>query len=261
MANWTDIRSVFTHNFTFKSLVNPQVILQRNGSQLRYTDADEITHVYKLRSFPTLATEGIEVVFDIEQYTKSGKQIPLAKGPEITEYVYTEPESMIDNFAGYSPPQGVGAFGLQQAINGLTRRLAVFEGHPQLQTGHRIFDFLGSAVQPVTFELINIIHETQVEDVENPGTYIPQGDGSFTIDAIDGTAPFEYFIADGAWLMANPPGATGYDTSAETYTSFTDPVTITDMSAGTYLIFVKDSTGEAHQKQLVVSLEQIEPVI
>lgn len=258
MANWTDIRNVFTHSFTFRGLTNPQVILQRNGSQVRYTDDDDITHVYKLRSFPTLATEGIEVVFDIEQYTKSGKQIPLAKGPGVTEYVYTEPESLIDNFAGYTPPQGVGAFGLQQAINGLTRRLAVFEGHPELQTGHRIFDFLGNAVQPVTFDLVSITEETQVEDIENPGTYLPQGDGSFVIDAIDGTAPFEYFIADGAWLMSNPPGATGYDTSGETFTTFTDPVTISDMSAGTYLVFVKDSTGEHHQKQLNIPLQNIE---
>lgn len=239
MINWTDIRAEARHNFTFKGLTDVHVVLKRNGSFLSFVDSDQIRHVYTLRGYPTLATIGIEVVFDISQFTLSGKEIPLQKGLGITEYVYTEPEELVDLFAGYSPPQGVGAFGLQQAINGLARRLEVFEGHPILQTGHMIYTFTGEAVQPVTFDVLNVQQESQTDNGD--GSYTANADGSFEIQPVDGTGPFEYHLGDDNWQPIP-----------------VDEIVFTDLQAGPYTVAVRDSLGIWHSKTVEVPLEQIE---
>lgn len=240
MITWSEIRNETRHDFNFKDLTDVHIVLKRNGSYLSFIDSDHIRHVYKLRGFPTLASSGIEVVFDIKQFTLSGKEIPLMKGAGITEYVYTEPEQLVDLFAGYTPPQGVGAFGLQQAVNGLTRRLEVFEGHPQLQTGHMIYTFEGVAVQPVTFNVLNISQETQTDNGD--GTYTPNADGSFEIQPVDGTGPFEYNLGDDNWQALPVDGI------------------FNELPAGSYTIAVRDSLGIYHTKTVEVPLQQIELV-
>ena len=249
MIDWAQIRAESRHDFTFKNLTGCHVILKRWGSYLSFTDENYTTYRYILRGFPTFLPEpeGIEVVFDIKRFNLSGEEIPLMPGEGITYYHYQEPEAMVDLFAGFNPPQGLASFGLQQAINGLTRRLETFEGHPQFQTGHRIYNFVGNALQPVTFTITDIVQTTNGED-----------NGSFVLDVLDGIGPFEYVLVTQQEANQNLSPTGGYGIDTYQFVAITDPVTVEDLAAGQYVVFVKDSTGEFHFKSIVIESESTE---
>lgn len=271
MIDWTQIRPGLRLDFDFLDLTDCHLMLQRWGSTLSFTLPNGVTKVYKLKKYPDLAQVGIDVVFTIQEFYPDGGLIPLKQGEGVTFYTYKEPESTVDLFAGYSPPQGVAPFGIQQAFNGLTRRLTIFEGHPVLQTGHRLFDFEGNFVQPVTFEVSNVQQETitytegavpepepeNLVQVTDDGYYTSNEDGSFEVTTIDGDGTFSYALVTQEEANNNRIATGGFDISPYTFSSLTSPQTVSDVAAGSYILFVQDGTGEYHFKPVNVPQEAV----
>lgn len=230
---WQNLIDGLRHDFNFRDLTEVHANIQRNNTYLSFREADGTRVVYRLIGYPQLPAVGIDVHFSVEMYRPNGEQIGLRK--DLARYNFQEPDQFVPLFAMHVPTQGGMAFGLQQAINGLTRRLTQFEGHPQLQTGHMLYTMDGDAVQPVTFDLA--VTEETGQDVS--GEWTGQGDGTVTLTEIDGTGPFEFSLDGGQTYQA-----TGL---------------FENLAAGDYTVAVRDSLGIWHSKKVTVNIQEAPP--
>lgn len=220
---WQQLLDGVQHDFSFRDMTDVQANVQRNNTFLSFTMADGMRSVYRLKGFPQLPVQGIEVVFSVEKYQPDGQLLDMRK--DLREYVYEEPEDMVEFFATYPAPHGSMVFGYQQALNGLTQRLPQFEGHPKYQGGHRLYNLNGTPVQPVTFD-VSVINESS-ENV---------GDGAIELTEMDGVSPFEYSFDAG-----------------QTYTAGN---TLQNVAAGDYTVAVRDSLGVLHAQTIIVSANE-----
>lgn len=226
---WQNLLDGVRHDFNFRNLTEVHANIQRNNTYLSFREADGTRVLYRLIGYPQLPAVGIDVHFNREMYRPNGEQIGLRK--DLARYNFQEPEEFVPLFAMHVPTQGGMAFGLQQAINGITRRLPQFEGHPTWQTGHMLYTMDGDPVQPVTFD-VAVTDETQTDD--GSGNLTPNQDGSITLTEIDGNGPFEFSIDGGQTYQ--PTGL------------------FEDLPAGDYTAAVRDSLGIWHSKKVTLGL-------
>ncbi len=231
MITWENIVAGMRHDFNFRDLTEVHANIQRNNTYLCFKEPDGTRFVYRLIGYPELPVVGINVSFAVEMYRPNGELIGLRN--DLRGYSFEEPEEFVPLFAMYPAPYGGLVFGLQQAINGLTRQLPQFEGHETLQTGHMLYSMDAEGVQPVTFNVAQT-DETVTDDGE--GNYTPNGDGSISLTAIDGSGPFEFSINGG-----------------ETY----QPTGVfKNLSAGEYTVASRDALGIWHAKKVTLNVPE-----
>lgn len=214
--------------FQFRNLTNIIVETEFPNCYISFVDEDGLINEYRIKGFPNLLQTHIEVTYNKILKRPNGEIIKTE-----TNLVYREYE-----WQGFAYVTNLGIsflkFGYTQAINGLTRRLAIFEGDMEKQGGYQVYGLDGLIIQPVVMDIINVAEETVLEDPANPGTYLGQEDGSLEVSVVNGVAPFRYKIGEGAWQ---------------------DSSVFSGLAAGTYTVTCEDSLGTQRFTEVIVPQE------
>ena len=213
----TDLEQGIDYPLVIPGLTDVVAHIQDDNTWLKFTDVDG-KHHYQLKGYAQKNVGNIEATFNWRIHRHSNGEV-LTKGAfTFQEYDYWP-------FALANPPQGIVAFGYQQAINGLLRRLPALGGNEQ-QFGPSLFTFIGTTITLLHFE-VNVLPESVLVD-ENGDNPSPQGDGEISITVTHGDAPYEYQIT-------RP--------NAEEPDAWQDEDTFGNLSAGEYFVRVRDKAG------------------
>lgn len=208
---------------------------------IRYVDDDGLIIEYRLIGWPQLEKDAILVNYVRIIRRPNGEVLQAG----LQQY-YREVKER-DLFFRAVVPIPMGEFGYKQAINGLCRRLAEFDGNPA-QGGHMVYDFAGNLVQPIVFELQTTAEQfqTNVDPATNQLIYQGQGDASIHVEVVNGIGPFSYSLDGQNWQAEN---------------------SFTNLSAGTYTVYVGDSQQfhghnglSGHMRFQQVNIEALKPI-
>lgn len=224
-----------THDLSHPGVENVQVHIQDDNTWLSFENIDG-KHHYQMKGFADKVVGAVKVEFNYRIRRHSNGEV-------LKKDTFLYQETSYWPFALASPPQGIIAFGYEQAINGLLRRLPEFGGNPE-QFGPSLFTFTGETITLIAFEVATTPESVEVigQGTENELSE-PQGDGEISINVTHGDAPFEYSLDTQNWQDEN---------------------TFTGLSAQEYKVFVrakeKVSMG-APMRYRTVTVGSVETVV
>jgi hypothetical protein len=222
-----EIQNGVTYSYAFRNLTELVCHIQHANSYVQFKDPDGLITTYQVIGFPNLTPEYIESRFAYSLKRPNGEIIPTTKQQEYYQEPDYWPFMLVSGL-----PIGIWEFGIKQAVNGLTRRLEIFEGDMQSQGGYRLFNEIGEKEQPVVFDIINVQHETLADD--GSGNQVGQQDGSFEISVVNGSGGYEYSL-DGETYQAS--------------------AVYPDLSAQEYTVYVRDQAGVVRYQTIRIEQE------
>ncbi|WPP49665.1 hypothetical protein [Catalinimonas niigatensis] len=174
-----------------------------NDCYISYVDGDGLTVEYRIIGFPIVEPNAILVRYQRNVKRPSGEVLRSDTISQYREYDERDMFMKVKNL-----PVEYREFGYKQSINGLTRRLPLFDGNEE-EKGHMVYDFAGTLVQPLVFDV-----EATQESLEGAA------DATLSITVVNGTGPFQYSMDKVNWQDEN---------------------SFTGLAAGEYTVYVKDT--------------------
>ncbi|WPP48918.1 hypothetical protein [Catalinimonas niigatensis] len=173
-----------------------------NDCYISYVDDDGLTVEYRMIGFPIVEPNAILVRYQRNVKRPSGEVLRSDTISQYREYDERDMFMKVKNL-----PVEYREFGYKQSINGLTRRLLLFDGNEE-ERGHMVYDFAGILVQPL------------VIDVATTEATTASADGTLTVTVVNGTGPFQYSLDKVNWQDEN---------------------SFSGLAAGEYTVYVKDT--------------------